>query len=158
VAQGAECSPRRLDYLYQYMYRISGSCNAGYTQNNGAVSNVTEQCISHHTRPQHTLSAAATVRVSHAYCGAAGPVFKMASHQEKAYYVLCVEVSRSVITEQREFCARFKKDIILVWCVYFKRTDVLSMRNTLLGPRTCQIGESWYTLRYGLCHEDIWGG
>jgi hypothetical protein len=45
---------------------------------------------------------------SHAYCGAAGPVSKMASQQEKAFCVL-FEVSRSVITAQREFRARFKK-------------------------------------------------
>jgi hypothetical protein len=31
----------------------------------------------------------------HAYCGAAGPVSKMASQQEKALCVLCFEVSRS---------------------------------------------------------------
>ena len=47
---------------------------------------------------------------SHAYCGAAGPVSKMASQQEKAFCVLGFEVSRSVITVQREFCARFRKD------------------------------------------------
>jgi hypothetical protein len=41
---------------------------------------------------------------SHAYCGAAGPVSKMALQQEKAFCVLRVEVSRSVITVQREFC------------------------------------------------------
>ena len=35
---------------------------------------------------------------SHAYCGAAGPVSKMASQQEKAFCVLRFEVSRSVIT------------------------------------------------------------
>jgi len=33
---------------------------------------------------------------SHAYCGAAGPVFKMASQQEKAFCVLRFEVYRSV--------------------------------------------------------------
>jgi hypothetical protein len=32
---------------------------------------------------------------SHAYCGAAGPVSKMASQQEKAFCVLRSEVSRS---------------------------------------------------------------
>jgi len=47
---------------------------------------------------------------SHAYCGAAGPVSKMASQQEKTFYVLCFEASRSVITVQREFRARFRKD------------------------------------------------
>ena len=47
---------------------------------------------------------------SHAYCGAAGPDSKMASQQEKAFYVLRFEVSRSVITVQRELRARFRKD------------------------------------------------
>ena len=46
----------------------------------------------------------------HAYCGAAGAVYKMASQQEKAFCVLRFEVSRSVITAQREFRARFRKD------------------------------------------------
>jgi hypothetical protein len=45
---------------------------------------------------------------SHAYCGATGPVSKMASKQEKAFCVLRFEVPRSVITVQREFRARFK--------------------------------------------------
>jgi hypothetical protein len=43
---------------------------------------------------------------SHTYYGAAGPVSKMVSQQEKAFCVLRFEVSRSVITVQREFCAR----------------------------------------------------
>ena len=47
---------------------------------------------------------------SHAYCGAAGPVSKMASQQEKAFCVIRFDVSRSVITVQREFRARFRKD------------------------------------------------
>ena len=47
---------------------------------------------------------------SRAYCGAAGPVSKMASQQEKAFCVLRFEVSRSVVTVQREFRARFRKD------------------------------------------------
>jgi hypothetical protein len=45
---------------------------------------------------------------SHAYCGAAGPVSKTASQQEKDFCVLRFKVSRSVITVQREFCARFR--------------------------------------------------
>jgi hypothetical protein len=45
-----------------------------------------------------------------AYCVAAGPVSKMALQQEKAFCVLRFEVSRSVITVQRAFGARFKKD------------------------------------------------
>jgi len=40
----------------------------------------------------------------------AGPVSKMASQQGKAFCVLRFEVSRSVITVQREFRARFRED------------------------------------------------
>jgi hypothetical protein len=40
--------------------------NTGYTQKNGAVSKVNKKFISHLTRAQRTLSAAATVQVSHA--------------------------------------------------------------------------------------------
>ena len=47
---------------------------------------------------------------SHAYCWAVGPVSKMASQQGKPFCVLRFEVSRSVITVQREFRARFRKD------------------------------------------------
>jgi hypothetical protein len=46
---------------------------------------------------------------SSTYCGAAGPVSKMASQQEKAFCALRFYVSRSVITVQREFRARLKK-------------------------------------------------
>ena len=41
---------------------------------------------------------------------AAGPVSKMVSQQEKAFCVLHFEVSRSVITVQREFRTRFRKN------------------------------------------------
>jgi hypothetical protein len=51
-----------------------------------------------------------------AYCGAAGPVSKLALQQEKASCMLHFQVSRSVITVQLEFHAWFKKYIILVWC------------------------------------------
>jgi hypothetical protein len=43
-----------------------------------------------------------------AYCRAAGPVSKMASQQEKAFCVFRFEGSRSVITVQGEFRARFR--------------------------------------------------
>jgi hypothetical protein len=46
--------------------------------------------------------------VSHAYCEATRPGSKMASQQEKAFCVLRFDVSRSVITVQREFRTRFK--------------------------------------------------
>jgi hypothetical protein len=58
--------------------------------------------------------------VSHAYYWAAGPVSKITSQQEKAFCVLHFELSRSVITVQLEFSVRFRKDIILVWCVFSK--------------------------------------
>ena len=41
---------------------------------------------------------------------AVGPVSKMAPQQEKAFCVLCFEVSRSVITVRSEFRAQFRKD------------------------------------------------
>ena len=48
---------------------------------------------------------------SHAYCGGARPVSKMASQQANTFCVLFFEVSRAVITVQREFrAARFRKD------------------------------------------------
>ena len=83
----------------------------------GAVSKVNKKFISHLTRAKRTPSAAATVQVSHALPAVrslvltAGPVSKMVSQQEKAFCVLRFEVSRSVITVQREFrAARFRKD------------------------------------------------
>jgi hypothetical protein len=51
----------------------------------------------------------------HACCGAAGSVYKMAPQQENAFYVLRFEVSRSVITVEREFRARFRKDAPCIW-------------------------------------------
>jgi hypothetical protein len=67
---------------------------------------------------------------SHAYCGAAGPVPKMASQQEKAFCVPRFEVSRSVITVQREFRARFKEDAQHKNNAFFKPCSVYnSCRN-----------------------------
>jgi hypothetical protein len=71
---------------------------------------------------QHSLPAASTVLVSHMLSEIRFPrllrgretSFKMASRQEKAFRVLRFEVSRSVITVQREFRVRFNQDIILV--------------------------------------------
>ena len=86
-------------------------------QVNGAVSKVNKKFISHLTRAQPTPSAAATVQVSRALPAVrslvltAGPVSKMVLQQQKAFCVLRFEVSRSVITVQREFrAARFRKD------------------------------------------------
>jgi hypothetical protein len=63
----------------------------------------------------------------HAYCGAAGPVSKMASQQEKAFCVLRFEVSRSVIAVQREFQARSKKITILVYSSFLPSHSVREM-------------------------------
>ena len=46
---------------------------------------------------------------SQAYCGAAWPVSKMASQQEKAFCVLRFEVSRSVITEGRREYQKYER-------------------------------------------------
>ena len=88
----------------------------GYTQKNGAVSKVNKKFISHLTRVQlYTVSSGncpnfACATSSSLLMLTAGPLSKMASQQEKAFCVLCFEVSRSVITVQREFRARFRKD------------------------------------------------
>ena len=83
---------------------------------NGAVSKVNKKFISHLTRAQRTpfssgncpsFSCATSSSLARHYCGAAGPVSKMASQQEKAFCVPRFEVSKSVITVQRE---RFRKD------------------------------------------------
>jgi len=104
----------------------------GYTQKNGAVSKLTRNLFltlhGHNVHRQQRQLSKFLMRyqqfASHAYCGAAGPVSKMESQQEKAFCVLRFEVSRSVITVQREFCARFRKDapfrnIITRWCRQF---------------------------------------
>jgi len=78
---------------------------------------------------------------SHAYCGAAGPVSKMASQQEKAFCVLRFEVSRSVITVQRELRARFRKDApcrdnITGWYREFVETGCLCKGKS---PGRCRV-------------------
>jgi hypothetical protein len=88
------------------------------TQNNGAVPKVDKDLLlalhGHNVHCQQRELSKFLMRyqtfASHAYCGAAGPVSKMALQQEKAFCVLRFEVSRSVITVQLEFRARFKKD------------------------------------------------
>jgi len=130
--------------------------NTGYTKKNGAVSKVNKKFTSHLTRAQRTPSAAATVQVSHALpavrfsclCGAAGPVSKMASQQEKAFCVLRFEVPRSVITVQREFRARFRKD---AWCVFSKPCTKLSLHcNHRYGHLKTEHAESLFLLRHHL--------
>ena len=88
---------------------------------------------------------------SHAYCGAEGPVSKMASQQGKGYCVLRFEVSRSVITVQHEFRARFRKDAprrnnITRWYRQFVETGCL-----------CK-GKSWSTSCVWWQHwQSAWG-
>ncbi len=85
---------------------------------NGAVSKVNKKFISHLTRAQRTPSVAAAVQVSHALPAArfscllrgCGASFQDGVTAGKAFCVLRFEVSRSVITGQREFRARFRKD------------------------------------------------
>jgi hypothetical protein len=85
---------------------------------------------------------------SHAYWGAAGPVSKMASQQEKASCVLLFEVSRSVITEQCEFRSQFNKYIILVCCVFSKPCTKLTLHcNHRSGHLRREFTESLLLLR-----------
>ena len=77
---------------------------------NGAVSKVNKKFISPYTGTTYTVSSGNCPSAS---CATSiwllmlivGPVSKMASQQEKAFCVLRFEVSRSVITMQREFRA-----------------------------------------------------
>jgi hypothetical protein len=72
---------------------------------------------------------------SHAYCGAARSVSKMASQQEKTFFVLRFEVSRSVITVQREFRALFKNDAPHENNAFFKPCQPSLLFNRGLLPR-----------------------
>ena len=81
---------------------------------------------------------------SHAYCGAAGPVSKMASQQEKAFCVLRFKVSRSVITVQREFRTRFRKG---TWWVFSKPCTTLTLHcNNRSGHLKTEHTESLFLL------------
>ena len=76
----------------------------------------------------------------HAYCGAVGLVSKMVPQQEKAFCVLRFEASRSVITVQREFRARFRKDApqrknIIRWYRQFVETGCLCKGKSSGRPR-----------------------
>jgi len=122
----------------------------GYTQKNSAVSKVNKKFISHLTRAQPTPPVSKFLMryqqfASHAYCGAAGPFSKMASHQEKAFCVLRFEVSRSMITVQREFRARF---IIDAPYVFSKPCTKLTLHcNHRSGHLKTEHTESLFLLR-----------
>jgi len=82
---------------------------------------------------------------SHAFCGAAGPVSKMASQQEKAFCVLRFEVCSSVITVQREFRARLSKDAP---CVFSKPCTQLTLHcNHRSGHLKTEHTENLFLLR-----------
>ena len=84
---------------------------------------------------------------SRAYCGAAGLVSKMASEQEKAFCVLRFEVSRSMITVQREYRARFRKDAP-AGCVFSKPCTILALHcNHRSGHLKTEHTESLFLLR-----------
>jgi len=66
----------------------------------------------------------------------------MASQQVKAFCVLRLEVSRSVITVQREFHARFRKDVphsinITRWYRQFVEPGCLCKDKSPGRPRFC---------------------
>ena len=84
---------------------------------------------------------------SHAYCGAAGPVSKMASQQKRASCVLRFEVSRSVITVQREFRARFRKDAPCHKPVSIKHDSYLLL-NLANDQLDAQIFNTFITILY----------
>jgi hypothetical protein len=85
---------------------------------------------------------------SHAYCGAAGPVSKMASQQEKAFSVFRYDVSRSVITVQCEFRLRFKEDAPYNNNVFFKPCTKLTLHcNHRSGNLITEHTESLLLLR-----------
>ena len=71
-----------------------------------------------------------------AYCGAVGPVSKMASQQERAFCVLRFEVSRSVITVHH------------VWCVFSKLCTKLTLHcNHRSGHLKTEHTESLFLLQ-----------
>jgi len=110
----------------------------GYTQKNGVVSKLTKNIfltlhVHNVHRQQRQLSKFHMHYqqfASHAYCRPVRPVSKMALQQEKAFCVLRLEVSRSVITLQCEYRAWFRKDAphrnnIIMWYRQFLETGCL---------------------------------
>ena len=80
---------------------------------------------------------------SHAYCGAAGPISKMALQKENAFCVLRFEVSRSVITVQHGL-----EKTHHAWCVFFKPcTKLLLHCNHRSGHLKTEHTESLLLLR-----------
>ena len=83
---------------------------------------------------------------SHAYCGAAGPVSKMASQQDKALCVLRFEVSRSVITVQKLSVP--PSYVIPTWCVFSKSCTKFTLHcNHRSGHLKTEHTQSLFLLR-----------
>jgi hypothetical protein len=89
---------------------------------------------------------------SHAYCGAARSVAKMASRQEKAFSVLRFEVSRSVITVQREFRTRFKKTLFVCGASSLRVPSIVLNSSRPLG-----LGLKLYSCKHVLIHVYNYG-
>lgn len=88
---------------------------------NDTVINVNKKFVFQFTQLQQTLLEAETVpffKASHSYwedllaCVLVRLICKIALQFEKTYYVLRFEVSKSVITMQREFRVRFNKNLL----------------------------------------------
>jgi hypothetical protein len=127
-----------------------------HTQKNGAVSKVDKNLFltlhGHDIHCQQRELPKFLIRyqqfASHAHCGATGPVSKMSSHQEKAFCVLCFEVSRAGIRVQHEFGAQFKEDIILVCCMFSKPfTKFMLLCNHRSGHLKTEHTESFLLLQ-----------
>jgi len=124
---------------YAETAKSPGGPSIGYTQKNGAVSKVNKKFISQLTRAQLTPSAATTVQVSHALpavrftCLLQGRGARFQDGVAAGKGFLCVlrfEVTKTVITVQREFRARFRKvapcrDNITRWYRQFVETGCL---------------------------------
>ena len=123
----------------------------GYTQKNGAVSKVSKKFIFHLTRAKRTPSAAANVQVSHALpavpfsCLLRGRGASFQDGVAAGEGILCApfEVFRSVITVQREFRARFRKDAphrnnITRWYRQFVETGCLCKCKSPGRPRVSE--------------------
>jgi hypothetical protein len=88
---------------------------------NGAVSRVDKKLISHPTRTQHTLSAARSVKVSHALPAVRfrcllrgrGTSFQGGVAAGEGFLCDTFEVCRPVITAQREFRVLFKNTLFV---------------------------------------------
>jgi len=127
----------------------------GYTHNNGAILKVNKKFIIHLTRVQHTPSAATTVQVSYALpavlfsCLLRGSEASIQDGVAAGKGFLCAPfwgVCRSVITVQREFRARFRKEAP---CVFSKPCTKLTLHcNHRSGHLKTEHTESLFLLRH----------